>query len=158
MACSVPRAAAWRCAPSRCCRASRAHGRKLAAACNSRLVGPGDCNRATLDRPDLMQNALGRPARVVNMVELGKALNSLADPPVKAPLCLQLESRGRVSRSQRSHPRLAPPRPVHRRARAVFHRHDRLCRHHPSRDHLLRAKGFADRLRPLLPSDVEPGD
>ena len=31
-----------------------------------------------------MVAALGRPARVVNMVELGKALNTLADPPVKA--------------------------------------------------------------------------
>jgi molybdopterin guanine dinucleotide-containing S/N-oxide reductase-like protein len=37
-----------------------------------------------LERPDLMLKALGRPARVVNMVELGKALNALADPPVKA--------------------------------------------------------------------------
>ena len=37
-----------------------------------------------LERPDLMLKALGRPARVVNMVELGKALNTLADPPVKA--------------------------------------------------------------------------
>jgi anaerobic selenocysteine-containing dehydrogenase len=47
------------------------------------LSGAWGLQRATLDRPDLMQNALGRPARVVNMVELGKALNSLADPPVK---------------------------------------------------------------------------
>jgi anaerobic selenocysteine-containing dehydrogenase len=31
-----------------------------------------------------MQTALGRPARVVNMVELGKALNTLADPPIQA--------------------------------------------------------------------------
>jgi len=37
-----------------------------------------------LERPDLMLKALGRPARVVNMVELGKALNTLADPRVKA--------------------------------------------------------------------------
>ena len=48
------------------------------------LSGAWGLQRATLDRPDLMQSALGRPARVVNMVELGKALNSLADPPVKA--------------------------------------------------------------------------
>ncbi len=48
------------------------------------LSGAWGLQRATLDRPDLMQDALGRPARVVNMVELGKALNSLADPPLKA--------------------------------------------------------------------------
>jgi molybdopterin guanine dinucleotide-containing S/N-oxide reductase-like protein len=37
-----------------------------------------------LKRPDLMLKALGRPARVVNMTELGKALNTLKDPPVQA--------------------------------------------------------------------------
>ncbi len=41
-------------------------------------------NREALERPDLMTKSLGRPARVINMVELGKALNSLDDPPVKA--------------------------------------------------------------------------
>ena len=41
-------------------------------------------NRAALERPDLMEQALGRPARVVNMVKLGEALNSLDNPPVKA--------------------------------------------------------------------------
>jgi anaerobic selenocysteine-containing dehydrogenase len=35
-------------------------------------------------RPDLMAEALGRPARVVNMVELGKALNTLGAPPIQA--------------------------------------------------------------------------
>jgi anaerobic selenocysteine-containing dehydrogenase len=37
-----------------------------------------------LEQPELMQKALGRPARVVNMVELGRDLNSLSDPPIKA--------------------------------------------------------------------------
>ena len=37
-----------------------------------------------LKRPDLMQVALGREARTVNMVELGRVLNTLKDPPVKA--------------------------------------------------------------------------
>ena len=37
-----------------------------------------------LKRPDLMQTALGRAARTVNMVELGRALNTVNDPPVKA--------------------------------------------------------------------------
>ena len=42
-------------------------------------------NMHALERPDLMQKSpLGRPARVVNMSELGKALNELSDPPVKA--------------------------------------------------------------------------
>jgi molybdopterin guanine dinucleotide-containing S/N-oxide reductase-like protein len=43
-------------------------------------------DKETLARTDLMVKALGRPARLVNMVELGKALNTLADPPVKALL------------------------------------------------------------------------
>ena len=40
--------------------------------------------REALDRPDLMERALGRKARTVNMVELGQALNTLDDPPLKA--------------------------------------------------------------------------
>jgi len=39
--------------------------------------------REALDKPELMQQTLGRPSRVVNMVELGKALNTLTDPPIK---------------------------------------------------------------------------
>ncbi|MBV8050036.1 MAG: molybdopterin-dependent oxidoreductase, partial [Acidobacteriaceae bacterium] len=41
-------------------------------------------NSDALKRPDLMAKSLGREARTVNMVELGKALNSLDDPPIKA--------------------------------------------------------------------------
>lgn len=41
-------------------------------------------NNAALERTDLMQKSLGRPARTINMVELNKALNDLNDPPVKA--------------------------------------------------------------------------
>jgi molybdopterin guanine dinucleotide-containing S/N-oxide reductase-like protein len=41
-------------------------------------------NRGALERTDLMNTALGRPARVVNMVELGKALSTLTDPLIKA--------------------------------------------------------------------------
>ena len=40
--------------------------------------------REALDKPEMMQRTLGRPARVVNMVELGKALNTLQDPPIQA--------------------------------------------------------------------------
>ena len=46
--------------------------------------GAFQLNKSALERPDLMLQSLGRPARVVNMVELGKALNALEDPPVKA--------------------------------------------------------------------------
>jgi molybdopterin guanine dinucleotide-containing S/N-oxide reductase-like protein len=48
------------------------------------VSGAWGLNRDALDRPDLMQTALGRPARVVNMVELGKVLNTLTDPPIQA--------------------------------------------------------------------------
>ncbi len=41
-------------------------------------------NRPSLEREDLQRKALGREARVVNMSELGAALNDLGDPPVKA--------------------------------------------------------------------------
>jgi len=42
-------------------------------------------NMQALERPELMRKSpLGRPARVVNMSELGKALNHLDNPPVKA--------------------------------------------------------------------------
>ena len=46
--------------------------------------GAFELNGDALMRPDLMKIALGREARVVNMVELGKALNTLHDPPVEA--------------------------------------------------------------------------
>jgi molybdopterin guanine dinucleotide-containing S/N-oxide reductase-like protein len=48
------------------------------------LSGAWGLNRDALERTDLMQGALGRSARVINMVELGKVLNTLADPPIKA--------------------------------------------------------------------------
>jgi anaerobic selenocysteine-containing dehydrogenase len=41
-------------------------------------------NKIALTRPDLKPEGLQRPARSVNMVELGKALNTLDDPPLKA--------------------------------------------------------------------------
>jgi molybdopterin guanine dinucleotide-containing S/N-oxide reductase-like protein len=37
-----------------------------------------------LKLPDLMQKSLGKAARTINMVELGKALNEVNDPPLKA--------------------------------------------------------------------------
>jgi anaerobic selenocysteine-containing dehydrogenase len=41
-------------------------------------------NTEALERVDLMDKALGRPARTINMVELATALNTVNDPPVKA--------------------------------------------------------------------------
>jgi anaerobic selenocysteine-containing dehydrogenase len=45
-------------------------------------------NTAALKMPELMQKALGRPARIVNMVQLGSALNKssglLTAPPIQA--------------------------------------------------------------------------
>jgi len=41
-------------------------------------------NKDGLERADLQQKALGREARIVNMVQLGSALTKLDDPPVKA--------------------------------------------------------------------------
>jgi len=46
--------------------------------------GAAAFNTKALKRADLMKTALGREARTINMVELGRALNSVADPPVKA--------------------------------------------------------------------------
>jgi anaerobic selenocysteine-containing dehydrogenase len=41
-------------------------------------------NAEGLKRPDLMNSALGREARTINMVELGRVLNRENNPPVKA--------------------------------------------------------------------------
>jgi anaerobic selenocysteine-containing dehydrogenase len=48
------------------------------------LSGAFGLNREALEMPELMQKALGRPARIVNMVQLGSALNSLTAPPIQA--------------------------------------------------------------------------
>src|SRR5579864_3497435 len=48
------------------------------------VSGAADLNTTALKRPDLMNTALGREARTINMVELGHVLNTLNDPPVKA--------------------------------------------------------------------------
>ena len=48
------------------------------------LSGSYQLNKAALEMPELMQKSLGRPARVVNMVQLATALNTLDNPPVKA--------------------------------------------------------------------------
>jgi anaerobic selenocysteine-containing dehydrogenase len=46
--------------------------------------GAAQFNTTALKRADLMQTALGREARTINMVQLGRVLNDVNDPPVKA--------------------------------------------------------------------------
>ncbi len=48
------------------------------------LSGAYGLNREALEMPELMQKALGRPARIVNMVQLGSVLNTLTAPPIQA--------------------------------------------------------------------------
>jgi len=48
------------------------------------VSGAVDLNSNALKRADLMKTGLGREARTINMVELGRALNQIDDPPVKA--------------------------------------------------------------------------
>ena len=48
------------------------------------LSGSFGLNKQALELPELMEKALGRPARLVNMVQLGTALNSLDSPPIRA--------------------------------------------------------------------------
>ncbi len=48
------------------------------------LSGSYGLNKEALEMPELMQKALGRPARTINMVQLGSALNSQTGPPIQA--------------------------------------------------------------------------
>jgi len=49
------------------------------------VSGAYELDRAAMEKEDLAyQSPLGRPARIVNMVQLGQALTELDDPPVKA--------------------------------------------------------------------------
>jgi anaerobic selenocysteine-containing dehydrogenase len=49
------------------------------------LSGAFPFDRQSLEMPELMQkSSLGRPSRTINMVELGQALNTVNDPPVRA--------------------------------------------------------------------------
>jgi molybdopterin guanine dinucleotide-containing S/N-oxide reductase-like protein len=48
------------------------------------VSGAFGLNKDALTRPDLKADGSAREPRIVNMVELGKALNTLDDPPVKA--------------------------------------------------------------------------
>jgi molybdopterin guanine dinucleotide-containing S/N-oxide reductase-like protein len=48
------------------------------------LSGSFGLNKDALEMPELMQKSLGRPARVINMVQLGSVLNSAMAPPIQA--------------------------------------------------------------------------
>jgi anaerobic selenocysteine-containing dehydrogenase len=48
------------------------------------LSGSFGLKKEALEMPELMEKSLGRPARTVNMVQLGSALNTLTAPPVQA--------------------------------------------------------------------------
>jgi len=50
------------------------------------LSGSFGLNREALEMPELMQKALGRPARIVNMVQLGRVLNSTIVPKMVPPI------------------------------------------------------------------------
>jgi molybdopterin guanine dinucleotide-containing S/N-oxide reductase-like protein len=50
------------------------------------LSGSYGLNREALEMPELMQKALGRPARLVNMVQLGRVLNSAIVPKLVPPI------------------------------------------------------------------------
>jgi len=58
--------------------------REIGGGLQMSLSGGVDLNKDTLKRADLMRTAMGREARTLNMVELGRVLNQLSDPPVKA--------------------------------------------------------------------------
>jgi len=59
--------------------------------------GAFDLNKSALRRPDLKAPDAKTP-RVVNMVELGKALNTLSDPPLKGFVRIQFESSSSLSK------------------------------------------------------------
>jgi anaerobic selenocysteine-containing dehydrogenase len=50
------------------------------------LSGSFGLNKEALEMPELMQKALGRPARIVNMVQLGSVLNSTIVPTMAPPI------------------------------------------------------------------------
>ena len=59
-------------------------------------------NRASLERPDLeLSSPIGRQARLINMTELGKALNEVDTPPVKA-LVVYNSNPGAIAPNQNS--------------------------------------------------------
>ena len=116
-------------------------------------------DRAAMERHDLMlKSPLGRPARTVNMVQLGKALDRTRRSSDQSLDGLQLEPRGGLPRSEPGQARAEARGPVHGGPRAVPHRHDRLRRSGFAGHDFLRAQRSGPGLRPLLPASVATGD
>ena len=86
-----------------------------------------------LTRPDLLA---GREPRWINMSRLGEALTDPAlDPPVRAMIVWNCQPAGDRAQRRADAPRARARRPVHRRPRAVPHRHGALRRHRAAGDH-----------------------
>ena len=100
-----------------------------------------------LERPDLTPAG----TRTLNMSQLGRILTDpTLDPPVKA-LFVYNSNPGAVAPEQEKVAcRPAARGPVHRRPRALPHRHRRLRRRRPARDHDPRALRHPQGLRPSL--------
>jgi hypothetical protein len=99
---------------------------------------------AALERKDLSPAG----TRTINMSRLGEALTRIDDPPVKAMIVLQLESRLHRARSRERAGRPAPRRSLHRRPRALPDRHRRLRRRAAAGDDAARARRPAQGVRP----------
>ncbi len=120
-------------------------------------------NGNALEMPELMlASSLKRPARVVNMSRLGEALTLAERPSPIRPagegaLRLQLEPSRRRAQPERGARRHGPPRPLHRRPRAVLHRHGRLRRHPAPCAHIPRNQGRPGCLRTPLRAGLAAG-
>ena len=115
-------------------------------------------NREALELPGLQDRSpLGRPARRVNMTELGKALAELDQPPVKA-LVVYNSNPGRNRAEPEPGARGSGARgPVHRGARAVPDGYGGLCRYRAARHHVSGAHRPVLLLRALLPATCAGG-
>ena len=109
-------------------------------------------NRAGLERADLQQRALGREARLINMSQLGQALNEVTDPPVKAVVVYNSNPAAIAPNQNAVRRGLRAPRPVHGGAGTISNRHRRLCGLRAARHHVPGAHRSVSGIRPLLPA------
>ena len=103
-------------------------------------------NHDGLERPDLQEKALGREARLVNMSELGGALSTLDDPPVKALVVYN----SNPAEPERGDAGIAAGRPVYGGAGAIPNRYGGLRGHSAAGDHVSGTYGFVRGVRALL--------
>ena len=118
----------------RACRRSSARGATAAAGCRaaSARTRTRSIDDAALTRPDLLA---GRVPRWLNMSRLGEVLTDpTLDPPVAGDGRVELQPAGHRAQRRADPPRPGPRRPVHRRPRAVPHRHGPLRRHRAAGD------------------------